>query len=99
MSGRVIFPGNVRPKAPEGAPLRVSAHFTESEDGPRTMFLRPDNGVIDESGRFQLRDCPARCCFACGATVNLVLKSVTLNGADITDTQRTTQASGDISGP
>ncbi len=98
VSGRVIFPGNVRPKAPEGAPLRVSAAFQNPEDGPRTMFLRPDNGAIDESGRFQLRDVSGQVLFrVAGATVNLVTKSVMHNGADITNTAYDASR-GDIAG-
>ena len=65
--------------------MRVSAHFRIPKTDRRTMFLRPDNGVIDESGRFQLRDVSGQVLFrVAGATVNLVTKSVMHNGADIT---------------
>lgn len=98
VSGRVIFPGNVRPTAPEGAPLRVNAAFQNPEDGPRTMFLRRDNGAIDESGRFQLRDVSGQVLFrVAGSTVDLVTKSVMLNGTDITNTAYDASR-GDVSG-
>ena len=70
----------------------------------RQVELRGDNGAIDATGRFQLRGVIGRALFRTGymrfdvAVARWALKSVTLNGNDITDTPIDIQAAGDITG-
>ena len=97
VSGRVVFPGKT-PTTPDGAPLRVNAASANPDEFGRGTFFRPDNGIIDESGRFQIRDVAGHVLFRPnGLPVNLALRSVTLNGVDITDRPYDT-ANGDITG-
>ena len=62
-----------------------------------------DNGAIDASGRFQLRHIIGRAIFVTGfkdfraGGMGWSIKSVTLNGADITDTPIDIPSAGEIS--
>jgi hypothetical protein len=86
VSGHVVFQSKMPPRNPDAAPLRVGVTSPNPEETIRSMFFRPDNGVLDESGRFQIRDVSGQVLFRPnGLPANLVLKSVTLNGVDITD--------------
>ena len=97
ISGRVLFRGGMPPKNFDNNPVRITATPPNPEDGARAMSFRPGNGLIDEAGRFQLRDVSGPVLFrAAGLPPDVVLKSVTLNGVDITD--RPHDVSGDITG-
>jgi hypothetical protein len=97
-SGRVIFTSRTPPKNPDGTALRVYASSANPEDEGRGVSLRPGDGVIDESGRFRLRDVSGQVLFrTVGLPLNQVLKSVTLNGVDITD-RPYDATSGEIAG-
>jgi hypothetical protein len=56
-----------------------------------------DNGVVDESGRFQIRGINGQVVFRAGA-LGWSLKSVMLNGVDITDTPFEAKPSTNITG-
>ena len=67
------------------------------------MAASADNGAIDAAGRFQLRGIIGRAIFVTGfkdynVRLRVVMKSVTLNGADITDTPIDIPSAGDITG-
>jgi protocatechuate 3,4-dioxygenase beta subunit len=97
ISGRVLFPGKM-PATVDGAPLRVTAASANPEEFGRSTLFRPDNGLIDETGRFQIRDVSGQVLFRLsGLPVNLALRSVTLNGVDITDRPYDT-VNGDLAG-
>ena len=99
LTGRVTFEGTSK----AARPGRVVAE--ESDHRVSVVYLATgDNGVIDATGHFQLRGIIGRAILranyinpdAAGAA--WVIKSVTLNGADITDTPVDIPSVGDISG-
>jgi hypothetical protein len=87
ISGRVVFDGTRPiPAAQAGQPpLRIMANPVDVNGPP--MAINPnENGTVDESGRFQLRGVAGRVLFRLfGVLPGWFLKSVTMNGADITD--------------
>ena len=86
LSGRVIFEGtSKRDGGP--APLRVLAMPTDPTNRPM-FFVGGDplsNGVVDEKGNFQLAAASGRVFFMVTTPPLWVIKSVTLDGNDITD--------------
>ena len=86
VSGRIVLPGRST-KNSDGTPIRVAANPADPSRGPRmSMMFTPNNGVTDDSGRFQIRGVVGQVLFRpMISPPNLVLKSVTLNGVDITD--------------
>jgi carboxypeptidase family protein len=86
ISGRLIFDGTSPRPMNLPQPLRVNA--TPAEQGSPMMFgpMSMDNGVVDDQGRFQLKNVNGRVLFRSGAPGGWNLKLVTLNGVDITDT-------------
>ena len=98
ISGRVVFPGNTPPKHPDGPDPRVYASSANPEDEGRGISLRPGDGVPDEKGRFQIRGVSGHVLFRLvSLPATHILKSVTLNGADITDRPYDTN-NGDVTG-
>jgi hypothetical protein len=98
VSGRVLFQEGIPPKHFDNNPLRITASPPNPEDGARAMSFRPGNGLIDTAGRFQLRDVSGPVLFrAAGLPPDVVLKSVTLNGVDITDRPHDVSG-GDVTG-
>lgn len=99
ITGRIIFEGASDARRPD----RVTA---ESPGNPMDVVFnaRGDNGAIDATGRFQLRGVIGRAIFRTAypglgiAGAGWALKSVTLNGNDITDTPIDIPAAGDITG-
>ncbi|MEO5739012.1 MAG: carboxypeptidase-like regulatory domain-containing protein [Vicinamibacterales bacterium] len=97
ITGRVIYEGASQAERP----ARVTVQSPEPGSG---MMFRPtgDNGVIDATGRFQLRSVTGRALFRTmymsAPSIGWGLKSVTLNGADITDTPLDVASLGDVSG-
>jgi hypothetical protein len=86
MSGRVIFEGTASREGPGGNPLRVFA--TPANPGTFPGFGVTDpltNGVLDETGNFQLSGGSGRVFLTLSAGPAWVLKSITLEGEDITD--------------
>jgi protocatechuate 3,4-dioxygenase beta subunit len=87
ISGRVVFEGTSPRTAPGGNPLRV---FPAPADPSRPFlsFGGSDpltNGVLDDSGAFQLSGSAGRVFLTVSAGPSWVMKSVTLDGEDITD--------------
>jgi hypothetical protein len=87
VSGRVIFDGT----STETRPARIMVAPSDPGMPQPGMRSSPDNGIIDSSGRFQLRGVSGRALFragplAPGPNTGWTIRSVTLNGVDITDT-------------
>ena len=99
VTGRVIFEGTSNAARPD----RVVAH---APDHRTNLVYRHDgeNGAIDASGRFQLRGMVGRAIFVTSfkdynvRDAGWSMKSVTLNGADITDTPIDIPGAGDLGG-
>jgi protocatechuate 3,4-dioxygenase beta subunit len=99
VTGRVTFEGSSKAARPD----RVAAN---APDHKTNVVYRRDgeNGAIDASGGFQLRGIVGRATFRTYfADYNVrdeawSMKSVTLNGADITDTPIDIPSAGEISG-
>ena len=86
MSGRVIFEGNSpRSAVPERSQQpRVYATIVGTNFGMRSLSMYPNNGVIAEDGSFTIRGGLGKVLFRI-MTPLWELKSVTLDGVDITD--------------
>jgi protocatechuate 3,4-dioxygenase beta subunit len=87
ISGRVIFEGTASREGPGGNPLRVFAQPADTSR-PFLGFGGTDplaNGVLDDSGGFQLSGSSGRVFLTLTAGPSWVLKSVTLEGDDVTD--------------
>jgi hypothetical protein len=87
ISGRVVFEGTASRAAPGGNPLRV---FAMPADTSRPFIALGGgdpltNGVLDDSGAFQLSGSSGRVFLTLTAGPAWVMKSVTLDGEDITD--------------
>jgi hypothetical protein len=85
-SGRIVIAGQ-RPRSTDGSRITMTA--TPDDPGRRfyTSLAALDSRAVDASGNFRLRGLSGRVLFRPNVTgSNLVLKSVTLNGTDITDT-------------
>jgi hypothetical protein len=84
ISGRVIFEGT----SSSSRPVRVTA--TPADPGVMMRGSMMDSGVLDASGAFELKGVFGRVLFRVGNMVpgptSWVLKSVSLNGTDFTDT-------------
>ena len=77
--------------------LFASSLMSEDLDR-RIIFLTSENGLIDASGRFEIRGVTGRVFFRpSNLPNNLVLKSVIVNGVDMTD-RPYDAANGDLSG-
>ena len=97
ISGRVTFTGKTPPANPDSV-LRVYPSSANPEDESRGISLRPGDGEIDESGRFQIRGVTGQILFrVISGPATHILKSVTLNGVDIIDTPYDT-SNGDVTG-
>jgi protocatechuate 3,4-dioxygenase beta subunit len=86
ISGRVIFEGTSDRTNPT-APLRVTA--SQSDPSRQMMFFPSDplaNGVLEDNGAFQLSGIAGRVFFNVNTPPSWTLKSVTVEGDDITDT-------------
>jgi hypothetical protein len=99
LTGRVIFEGTSKAARPDQVSANSPDHRTN------VVYRRSDdNGAIDAAGRFQLRGIIGRAIFVTGfkdynvRDAGWSMKSVTLNGADITDTPIDIPSTGDISG-
>ena len=97
VSGRVIYESS----STENRPDRVRAQPAD----PRTPFrFGPDDGAVDSDGRFRLRGLAGRVLFRMfvgtggPGGVPWTVKSVTLNGVDVTDIPVDLSTSGDITG-
>ncbi len=95
ISGRLVFDGaSARPQAP-AQPFRVAA--TGLNPAVPNMSTTMDNGVVDESGNFRLRGVSGPVLFR-ASVPGWDVKSVKLNGVDITDTAYDAKPSTTITG-
>jgi hypothetical protein len=90
LAGRVVFEGNAEPPQGLAQQFRVLPGSADPST-PLVMGLSPDSGLVDETGHFQVRGVSGRLLFRAGSAQGppvpgWYLKSVTLNGVDITDT-------------
>ena len=97
VAGRVIYDST----STQNRPDRVRPQPAD----PRTPFrFGPDDGAVDSAGRFQLRGLSGRMLFRTGMSTAYggggmwTIKSVTLNGNDITDVPLDVSNAGDVSG-
>jgi hypothetical protein len=99
ITGRLVFDGNSpRPQSPQ--PLRVfpsPADMSNQSTAMMPMNNAQDNGVVDQSGRFQIRGVNGQVLFRLGAQ-GWNWKSVMLNGVDITDVPFEAKPSANITG-
>jgi len=97
VSGRIIFDSKSAP--PRGQnPLSIVASPADPQMGP-PMFFMDANGIVGEDGRFQLRGVNGKMLLRpTGIPPNWTLKSVTLDGQDITDTTYEFKSSGHVAG-
>lgn len=83
ISGRVIFEGGSNVALPN---LRISA-APEEDASNIVTFMGPDGGQVGSDGQFHLPSVYGRVLFRTSALpLSVMLKSVTLNGVDITNT-------------
>jgi hypothetical protein len=83
VSGRVVIQGTLPSKAPSS--LRITARTADEDDADAAGYTA-GNGVIDETGRFQIRNVHGQVVFRPFPLAgNLVLNSVSLGDVDITD--------------
>ena len=87
ISGQVIFEGG----APVDKSFRVNVSSPDQGGPPLTRIYDSTQGLVDEKGRFQIRGLSGRGIFSVfpsvpGPAPRWFLKSVTLNGDNITDT-------------
>lgn len=94
ISGRVVFEG--RSPRPPASQMRVFAQMMEAGQFMGVPNPR-DSGQVGEDGSFTLRGISGKALFRIGAN-QWMLKSVTLNGIDITDEPYDLAAAGDIDG-
>ena len=87
VSGRVSIQSATFTKISEPSSLRMNAVSTNPVEAERTAAIfQPNNGVIESSGQFEIRGISGQVLFRpFPLPNNLVLKSVSLDGVDITD--------------
>jgi protocatechuate 3,4-dioxygenase beta subunit len=98
VSGRVVFEGT-SDRANPSSPLRVTA--TQSDPSRQMVFFPTDpqaNGMLEDDGSFQLAGSAGRVFFNLNTPPTWMLKSVTLEGDDITDTPLDLSGRQSISG-
>jgi Carboxypeptidase regulatory-like domain len=87
ISGRVIFEATRAAAGPTGGPIPMRVIPAQADPGPGAYFgmNTMDNGIVDEGGRFQIRGAGGRVLFRWSGPQGWFLKSVRMNGTDITD--------------
>lgn len=94
--GRVIFDAKA-PPSPGQNPLSIIPSPADPQMAP--MMFRETNGVVGEDGRFQMRGVFGKMLLRpTGLPPNWTLKSVMLDGQDITDTAYEFKSSGTVTG-
>ena len=86
ISGQVIFDGASTAQKPD----RIIATSPEPGAPPPSRSMQ-DSGIIDPTGRFEIKGLSGRALFravqlAAGPSTIWIIRSVTLNGIDVTDT-------------
>lgn len=86
ISGRVVFEGTSKR---DGGPGRMRVFMMPSEPMTPPMFVAgrdaASNGTVDENGNFQLAAASGRAFLTMATPPQWVIKSVTLDGNDVTD--------------
>ena len=88
ISGRVVFDGTRPAPSTQGGQNVARVMATAADPGsPAMMGMGSnENGMVDESGRFQIRGVTGRVFFRfLGQVPGWFVKSVTINGTDLTD--------------
>jgi protocatechuate 3,4-dioxygenase beta subunit len=101
ITGRVIFDGKSpvqRMSTGPNASRILPSPASPGAAGPSFAIGSLDNGVVDESGRFQIRGVNGRIVFRPVGLQGWYLKSVTLNGVDITDLPYEARGSTPVTG-
>jgi hypothetical protein len=93
MSGRVIYEGNSPRRAARGLQARVYPNVVGTNFGMRSFSVHPNNGVIGEDGSFTIRGAFSKLLFRI-MMPEWQLKSVMLDGVDITDVPYDTARGG-----
>ena len=94
VSGRIVFEGGSKPT--NTAPLRISAAAVDN-DGP--MGMPGGSASVTAEGTFEIKGLMGqRLIRPTGLPAGWVLKSVTLNGADVTDTGVTIKPNEPVTG-
>jgi hypothetical protein len=96
ISGRLVFDGNAKPPQATTQPFRVMPGAADPST-PMMMGTTPDSGVVDETGHFQIHGATGEMIFR-PAVPGWTLKSVVLNGVDITDTPFEAKPAANITG-
>jgi protocatechuate 3,4-dioxygenase beta subunit len=82
ISGHLVFDGNAKPPQTIAQPLRVMP--APVDPSGIMMAVNQDSGVVDDTGQFQIRGATGQLTFR-PLVPGWTLKSVVLNGVDITD--------------
>jgi hypothetical protein len=100
VTGHVTFDGaTARPAAgTSNIPLRVMPAQPDLGAPFQVFSNAPDNGVVDEAARFQIRGVSGRVLFRANPPPGWFLKSVMLNGVDITDIPYEAKPSSTVDG-
>ncbi len=99
ISGQVVFEGSSEQK-----PSRIIVSPADPLGSPIFRVIDPNQGTIDPSGRFEIEEAFGRVLFAVAGTsfappsVGWSVKSVTYNGANITETPLDVSAVSSITG-
>jgi protocatechuate 3,4-dioxygenase beta subunit len=84
--GRVVFEGTAKR---DGGPGRMRIFMMPSDPSTPPMFVSgrnpSSNGTVDENGNFQLAAAPGRAFLTVATPPLWVIKSITLDGNDVTD--------------
>jgi hypothetical protein len=96
ISGRLVFDGNAKPPQATTQPFRVIPGSADPST-PMMMGSTPDSGVVDETGHFQIHGATGELLFRT-VVPGWNLKSVVLNGVDITDAPFDAKPAASITG-
>jgi hypothetical protein len=100
ISGRVIFEGGTQQTAAQemSGPIGLRVMFTSTDtNAPMPMMAGPDNGAIGPDGQFQLTGVTGRGTFRVSTSPQWSVKSVRLEGVDITDTPQDIRTGSQLS--
>jgi protocatechuate 3,4-dioxygenase beta subunit len=95
ISGTIVFAGSASRTGP--APIRVNP-VTTSDDPGAFFFYNPNNGLVDTDGHFEIRGVSANVLLRAQLPPQWMMRSVTLDGADITDEPLDVATQRNISG-
>jgi hypothetical protein len=99
-SGRVIFEGGSQQTAAQGlsGPMSLRVMFASTDTNMLMMGRTMDSGVLEPDGQFELKGLTGKGTFRVMTPPQWTLKSVMLEGADITDTPYDIKSGANLSG-